>query len=179
MKKNYYLVKVKNNTCPFCKIELGVCHIGDYCTNINCEGNYIDGTARLTKSQAKKYKNIITAPFDVSVISTTKNEIKLCLSDKLPDKEGYYWYCNFGEHTPVILRVIKDYKTKALWAQDEEFCFEIKEKEKTPKKLNLNKDLEDEEDNYVDKPFKYGDELWCYVPNPFLPTGKQIKPDCY
>ncbi len=31
----------------------------------------------------------------------------LQLSDKLPDKEGYYWWTNFGEH--IILCVIKLY----------------------------------------------------------------------
>lgn len=88
--------------------------------------------------------------------------MNLTLTSKLPNKPGYYWYCNFGEHTPTIVEVTKDFS-----AQNEEFCFEIKrEKFKRDEKLKV--------DGYY-----YGQELWCYIPNPFLPNGKQVKPNCY
>jgi hypothetical protein len=103
---------------------------------------------------------------------------RLVFTKKLPTKEGYYWWTNFGEHTPTILRVDRDYTTKTLWASDEEFCFEIKAP--TKKEIDeLEKDREEDDWREVGG-FKYGDELWCYIPSPFLPGGKkQLKPDCY
>ena len=54
--------------------------------------------------------------------------MKLIFTKKKPTKEGYYYYyCNFGEHTPCVLKVDIDYSdsNKALWASNEEFCFKI------------------------------------------------------
>ena len=99
--------------------------------------------------------------------------MKLIMTNKLPDKVGYYWYCNFGEHTPVILEVTKE--GNKFYAQDEEFCFEIKKQnlEKLAKE-NAKYELEMQDGHH------YGEELWCYIPNPFLPDGKtQVEPSYY
>ena len=95
------------------------------------------------------------------------------LTNKLPDKEGYYYWTNFGEHTPVILEVTRDYDTRKLWAQDEEFCFEIK-------KVNRKKVIAECKElglEPIDGHY-HGEELWCYIPNPFV-GKKQVKPSCY
>lgn len=96
--------------------------------------------------------------------------MKLKFTKKLPNKPGFYWYTNFGEHTPVVLEVSRDYGTQKLFASNEEFSFEIR-KQKS-RKL-------DEGEEYVEGKFKHGDELWCYIPNPCLPNGKQVEPDYY
>ena len=99
--------------------------------------------------------------------------MKLTLTRDIPTEPGFYWYCNFGEHTPTILEVTRcDGK---LWAQDEEFCFKV-EKQNREKVIKEAKELEMEP---VDG-FYYGEQLWCRVPNPFLPDGdKPLKPGCY
>ena len=77
--------------------------------------------------------------------------MKLQLTNKTPNKEGYYWYCNFGEHTPTVVRVTKD--KHGFYAQNKEFCFVISEP-------------------------VAGEEVWCYIPNPTL-DGKEILPDSF
>ena len=101
-------------------------------------------------------------------------------SKKLPDKPGFYWYCNFGEHTPVVLEVKKDYSTKGypLYAFNEEFTIKI---ERGPSKKSL---IADHVAMFKEKPetcdgYLYGEELWCYIPCPTLPNGKKCSPDCY
>lgn len=102
--------------------------------------------------------------------------MKLIFTEELPTKPGFYWYCNFGEHTPVVLEVSPDYSTKTLWAYNEEFAFEIKPPD-PQQDLPLE---EEEEDELIEGKYRYGDQLWCYIPNPFLPGGKkQVEPDCY
>lgn len=101
--------------------------------------------------------------------------MKLEFTRNLPKEEGYYWWTNFGEHTPTILEVKKGYSDphgNTLWAQNEEFCFKIekiclKKEDKDPELLN--------EDGYY-----HGEELWCRIPDPYLPGGKkQVKSNCY
>jgi len=103
--------------------------------------------------------------------------MKLTFTYKIPDKPGFYWFCNFGEHTPVVLEVTRDYSTKRLWAQNEEFSFEVRETDRE-KVIKDNAEvglIEPNEDGYY-----YGEQLWCYIPNPYLPGGKkQVEPDCY
>lgn len=99
--------------------------------------------------------------------------MNLQLSDKLPDKEGFYYWTNFSEHTPTILYVKKS--NNKFWAQNEEFCFEVTKI--VPEEERKEHDFI--ENDYVDKPYRYGDELWCYIPNPILSNGKVIKPFCY
>ena len=84
----------------------------------------------------------------------------------LPKKPGFYWWTNFGEHTPTILRVTKDYNTDKLYANDEEFSFLV-EKEK------FDKDREMKVDGHY-----YGEHMWCEITVPTL-DGKEIKADCY
>jgi len=104
--------------------------------------------------------------------------MKLLFRRKRPTKEGYYWYCNFGEHTPTILRVQKNYSDNGtLWATNEEFSVRL-----NPLDPQLELGLPEEIDPYElrEGKYRYGDELWCYIPNPYLPDGKkQVKPDCY
>lgn len=84
----------------------------------------------------------------------------------LPKKPGFYWFTNFGEHTPTVLRVTRDYSNGRLYAHDEEFAFEIKEEK-------IDKDPEMMVDGHY-----YGEQMWCYIPVPTL-DGKQIEADCY
>lgn len=99
--------------------------------------------------------------------------MKLTLTRDIPRKEGFYWYCNFGEHTPTILKVHKS--DGRWWAQNEEFTFEIS-KQNRKKIIKECKELELEP---IDG-FYHGEELWCYIPNPYLPNGKeQVEPDSY
>ena len=100
--------------------------------------------------------------------------MNLQLSDKLPNKEGFYYWTNFGESTPTILYVEKD-KHGDFVASNEEFCFVVTKivSEEERKRYGFI------ENDYVDKPYRYGDELWCYIPNPILPNGKVIKSFCY
>lgn len=56
-----YMVKShsNHNLCPVCESRLSGCHIGEYCDNEKCEGNYVDGYATFTSEQAKRFKDII------------------------------------------------------------------------------------------------------------------------
>jgi hypothetical protein len=98
----------------------------------------------------------------------------LVFTADLPTKTGYYWWTNFGEHTPVVLRVQMDYSTKKLWAGNEEFTFIIE-----PKPTLVQSEMFDEEPLNDRDGYNYGDEMWCYIPCPMLPNGKQPTPDCY
>jgi hypothetical protein len=107
--------------------------------------------------------------------------MKLKFTKSLPDKEGYYWWTNFGEHTPCILRVTKKYNQRGFDAYNEEYSFSI---EPPPEQLELGINESIDEDSIVEKDgedtYKHGDELWCYIPPPFLPNNtKQVTPDCY
>jgi hypothetical protein len=91
---------------------------------------------------------------------------ELTFTTDLPTKEGYYWWTNFGEHTPTVLYVRRD-TDGVLWGGNEEFTVVVK-------KPKFDKDPEMMVDGYY-----YGQELWCYIPCPMLPNGKQPTPDCY
>ncbi len=99
--------------------------------------------------------------------------MKLKLTSKLPTKVGYYWYCNFGEHTPVVLEVTRDHESRKLWAHNEEFCFEIQ-------KVNLKQVIKENQEMEMEKVdgHHHGEELWCYIPNPYV-ENKQVEPDSY
>jgi hypothetical protein len=106
----------------------------------------------------------------------------LVFTKELPTKEGYYWWTNFGEHTPVVLEVVKDYSNGGkLYAQNEEFGFPILPPE-PQQELSLPEPVDEDEwkeEDGNDK-YKYGDELWCYIPCPWLPNmSTQTEPDCY
>ena len=104
-----------------------------------------------------------------------KPEMKLVFTEELPTEPGYYWWTNFGEHTPTIVEVKEDYRDGGLWADNGEFQFKIETPD--PQK---NLELGDEDDEPVEGKYKYGDELWCRIPNPCLPGGKkQVEPSCY
>jgi len=95
----------------------------------------------------------------------------MTLTKKLPTKEGMYWWTNFGEHTPCILRVSKQRITggdEVLWAKNEYFSFQVCLPENIYKGHRL----------MVDGYF-YGEELWAYIPNPTLSAGKVIKYEYY
>lgn len=105
--------------------------------------------------------------------------MKLIFTKELPDKPGYYWWTNFGENTPCILRVEKDYTSGRFYAQNGEYDFYI---DPPPSQLELPLKIKDEdirEQDGHDK-YQYGDDLWCYIPSPYLPRGnKQISPNSY
>lgn len=107
------------------------------------------------------------------------SEPKLVFTKNVPRKVGYYWYTNFGEHTPVVLEVTKDYSSGKLFAQNEEFCFEIRSQREEQAEMDFDED-DDWREKDGDVEYRYGDQLWCYIPNPWLPSGtKQVEPDCY
>lgn len=109
--------------------------------------------------------------------------MKLKFTKSLPDKEGYYWWTNFGEHTPCILRVTKKYNGQGFDACNEEYYFSINPPPPPPQlELDISEpiDIDDVIERDGNDVYKYGDELWCYIPPPFLPNEtKQVKPDCY
>lgn len=99
--------------------------------------------------------------------------MELKFTNELPKKEGYYWWTNFGEHTPTIVEVVRE--GDGWFAQNEEFCFPVQKlNRKKIIKECVSSELGPNEDGYY-----YGEELWCYIPNPILPNGKQVTPDCY
>jgi len=107
-------------------------------------------------------------------------EPKLVFTKELPTKEGYYWWTNFGEHTVCILNVEKS--GKGFYASNEEYGFAIEPPE-PQQELTLPEESADEDEwreaDGKDK-YKFGDELWCYIPSPWLPNmTKQPEPDCY
>lgn len=107
--------------------------------------------------------------------------MKLNFTKSLPDKEGYYWWTNFGEHTPCILRVTKKYNSDGFYAFNEEFSFSI-DPPHPQLELSINEPVNDDDirERDGDDVYKFGDELWCYITPPFLPNyTKQVDPDCY
>ena len=117
-----------------------------------------------------------------SKLSSNGKAPVLVFSKEPPTKPGYYWYTNFGEHTPVVLEVVKDYSTGGrLYAQNEEFGFPIKKKP-AQQELPLPEEVDEDEWRETDgkDKYKYGDQLWCYIPCPWLPNmTRQTEPDCY
>ena len=97
--------------------------------------------------------------------------MKMELTNELPKEPGYYYWTNFGEHTPTIVEVVRN--NGKLWAQNEEFCFKIE-------RVNLKKiiaECKKLDIGLIDGHY-YGEEMWCRIPYPFL-DGKQIEPSCY
>lgn len=102
--------------------------------------------------------------------------MKLKFTKELPKKEGFYWWTNFGEHTPCVMQVTKDYSSGGLYADNGEYSFPI------GKKRARSEDTDEDSIRERDGSdvYRFGDELWCYIPTPFLPKGKkQVTPDCY
>jgi hypothetical protein len=94
------------------------------------------------------------------------------LTPAKPKKEGYYWWTNFGEHTPTVVEVKKE-SDGSLWADNGEYFFQIEDH-----KDQL--DLFPREVVYEVGRTKYyeGDELWGYIENPQI--GKeQIEPNSF
>ena len=46
------------------------------------------------------------------------------MTKKIPTKAGYYWWTDFGEHTPCILKV--EPVDGGFYASNEEYGFEVK-----------------------------------------------------
>jgi hypothetical protein len=62
----YWIKSNKNpELCPICKSKMGHCHIGEYCSNDNCEGNYVDGMADLNEEQLERFKDIVIGPWQI------------------------------------------------------------------------------------------------------------------
>lgn len=97
--------------------------------------------------------------------------MKLKLTTKIPTSPGFYYWTNFGEHTPTILKVVK--QQNKLYAFNNEFSFEVK-------KLNRKKVIK-ESKSYHNTPIDghyYGEELWAKIPELTI-NGKVINPECY
>lgn len=97
--------------------------------------------------------------------------MKLKLTYDIPDSPGYYYWTNFGEHTPTILKV-KRSGDKFIASNDEyEFVVEpcnIKKVIKEAKEFGI----EPMDGHY------YGEEMWAKIPELTL-DEKVISPDCY
>lgn len=107
--------------------------------------------------------------------------MKLIFTKELPTEEGFYFWTNFGEHTPTVLEVSKNYSDNSLYASNGEYSFKIK-KSSPQQELNLIENINEDDIREKDGNdcYKYGDELWCKIPNPYLPSGdRQVEPDCY
>lgn len=85
----------------------------------------------------------------------------------IPTRPGYYYWTNFGEHTPTVLFVERS--GGKLYASGGEFSFPVK-------KVKLSKEDKDPE-LMVDGHY-YGEEMWCPIEMPTM-DGKVIEPDCY
>ena len=95
----------------------------------------------------------------------------------LPTEEGYYYWTNFGEHTPTVMHV-REYDGE-LYATDGEYDFKIEPPEP---QLELKLDDDDfEEDDYTvigDCKYSPNDELWGKIPMPMI-NGQIFKPSCF
>ena len=58
--------------------------------------------------------------------------MKLKFTRKIPTSPGFYYWTNFGEHTPTILQVKKE--NDKLYAFNNEFYFEVTKQNR--KKIN-------------------------------------------
>jgi hypothetical protein len=106
-------------------------------------------------------------------------EPKIVFTKELPTRPGYYYWTNFGEHTPTVVQVRRDHSTSNLWAENDEFSFIIRKKS-SQSKLNLFDQQEKCKETDGDDKHNYGDELWAYIPNPWLPNmTKQVELDSY
>jgi hypothetical protein len=93
---------------------------------------------------------------------------------KIPTKPGYYWWTNFGEHTPTIVQVTKEYTTGQLYADNGEYSFPIK-------KIDMKKiiaDCKKHDMEPVDGHY-YGEQMWSSRIEVPLMDGKKIEADCY
>lgn len=99
-------------------------------------------------------------------IKSISKKLNIKLTHTLPKKPGFYWFTNFGEHTPTVLQVTKDFNTGKLFASNEEFSFEIN-------KEPFVKDPELKVDGHY-----YGENMWGKIPLPTL-KGKPIEIDSY
>jgi hypothetical protein len=104
--------------------------------------------------------------------------MNLIFTKQPPDKPGYYWWTNFGERTPCILYVSRD--ANRWYACNEEFGFFVRIPTKVQLELEMSGDTVDVRETDGDDTYKHGDELWCYIPHPWLPNlTKQISADSY
>lgn len=105
----------------------------------------------------------------------TSNKQPICvLTRDIPTEEGYYWWTNFGEHTPCILQVRRD--GDGFYAANWEYSFKI---QKVNRKKFIEEckkfEMEQNKDGYY-----YGEELWCRIPDLYLPDEKtKIEPNSY
>lgn len=89
----------------------------------------------------------------------------------IPTKPGYYWWTNFGEHTPAIVEVTKEGGN--LYAGNEEFSFQVK-KNNMKKIIAACKKYEMEP---IDGHW-HGEHMWCPIEMPTM-DGEVIEPSCY
>lgn len=99
------------------------------------------------------------------------------MTSKLPDKPGFYYWTCFGEHTPTVLEVRASHSEDKgeFYAFNEEYGFHIKLKEEQVE-FNLSDEgvvFETEKRKY-----KYGDELWGYIPLPSI-DGIEVELDSF
>lgn len=97
--------------------------------------------------------------------------MKLKFTRKTPTSPGFYYWTNFGEHTPTILKVTKI--NDRLYAFNEEFSFEVIKQDRK-KVIENSKSYNNEP---VDGHY-FGEELWAKIPEVTI-GGKVIKPESY
>jgi len=96
---------------------------------------------------------------------------------KAPSGTGYFWWTNFGEHTPTIMRVTRS--RGQLYASDGEYEFAF-----SPGEEEISDTPEDEDDDPVleieGKGYYHGTSMWSESPIE-LPeiNGEFIQPDSF
>jgi len=95
-----------------------------------------------------------------------------------PTGEGYYWWTNFGEHTPTIMRVTRSHsRDKSLYADNGEYNFPID----SEPNIQTTPEGEDEEPvitiDGVD--YYYGTDMWSKAIELPEINGEFILPDSF
>ena len=93
-----------------------------------------------------------------------------------PTGEGYFWWTNFGEHTPTIMRVKRSYRDKKLYADDGEYSFEI---DPEPQVVTKPEDKDEPVIKIDGVDYYYGTCFWSSCIELPEINGEFVLPSCY
>jgi len=94
-----------------------------------------------------------------------------------PTGTGYFWWTNFGEHTPTIMRVTRSYSDNLLYADNGEYSFPI---DPNPELCTEPEDEDDEPVVTIDGvSYYYGSSFWSNVIELPEINGEFVLPDSY
>ena len=94
-----------------------------------------------------------------------------------PTGAGYFWWSNFGEHTPTILRVTRSYSNAKLYADNGEYSFEVRPEPE----IYTAPQYEDDEPviNIDGVDYYYGTSMWSSAIELPEINGEFVLPDSY